>query len=421
MGECRASFNRFEIITRDRIGIALEVLEKIYKANIDLNSVEVFPKRVCVKMQQIDENRKEMLKNDISRINDVIRINEIELLNYEKKEKKLLDVINSIVVSSSEEGAFKDIIGSSPSIEKVKKIAATVSKSNSTILITGESGTGKELFARAIQGLSSRKDKSFVTINCAAMPENLIESELFGYEKGSFTGAMTSGKDGLFKEANGGTLFFDEIGELSMHLQAKLLRVLQEGVIRRIGSNKEEKVDVRIIVATNRNLEEMVREKKFREDLYYRLNVIPIYIPPLRERLEDIPLLVTYFIEKLDRKLNKNISTASMDFIGKLMNYEWPGNVRELQNVIERAMNLCEDKILTQDYLFFDFNREYKLESSKLIIRNDLKLKDLVELCEKEAIVRVMEKSKSIRKSAKVLGISHTALINKIKKYNIIV
>lgn len=413
------SFNRLEIITKDRMGIALEVLEKIYKANIDLNSVEVFPKRVCVKMQQIDEVRKEMLKKDISNIDDVININEIELLNYEKKEKKLLDVINSIVVSTSEEGAFRDIIGSSPSIEKVKKIAATVSKSNSTILITGESGTGKEIFARAIQNLSSRKDKSFVTINCAAMPDNLIESELFGYEKGSFTGAITSGKEGLFKEADGGTLFFDEIGELSMHLQAKLLRVLQEGVIRRIGSNKEEKVDVRIIAATNRNLEEMVKEKKFREDLYYRLNVIPIYIPPLGERLEDIPLLVTYFIEKLDRKLNKNISTASMEFIGKLMNYEWPGNVRELQNVIERAMNLCEDNILTQDYLFFDFNREYKSENSNLIINNDLKLKDLVELCEKEAIARVIEKSKSIRKSAKTLGISHTALINKIKKYGI--
>lgn len=414
-------FIRFEITTKDRIGVTFEILEKIYKANIDLNSVEVFPKRVCVKMQQIDESRKEMLKKDISNINDVIQINEIELLNYEKKEKKLLDVINSIVVSSGEEGAFRDIIGSSPTIEKVKKIAVTVSKSNSTILITGESGTGKELFARAIQSLSSRKDKSFVTINCAAMPDNLIESELFGYEKGSFTGAITSGKEGLFKEADGGTLFFDEIGELSMHLQAKLLRVLQEGVIRRIGSNKEEKIDVRIIAATNKNLEEMVRQKKFREDLYYRLNVIPIYIPPLRERLEDIPLLVTYFIEKLDRKLSKNISTASMEFIGKLMNYGWPGNVRELQNVIERAMNLCEDKILTQDYLFFDFNREYKSESNSLIISNDIKLKDLVALCEKEAIVRVMEKSKSIRKSAKVLGISHTALVNKIKKYGIVV
>ena len=218
---------------------------------------------------------------------------------------KAIEIAN--VIAGTTEGAFKEIVGNSNKIEFVKKIVETVAKSDSTILFRGESGTGKELFAKAIQSLSSRKNRPFVIINCAALPDNLIESELFGYEKGSFTGAINSGKEGLFKEADGGTLFLDEIGELSIVLQAKLLRVLQEGVIRKVGSTKEENVNVRIIAATNRNLEEMIRQGKFREDLYYRLNVIPITIPPLRDRLEDIVSLVTLFISKFNKKLNKEI------------------------------------------------------------------------------------------------------------------
>ena len=213
-------------------------------------------------------------------------------------------------------------------MHNLKKICKAVAKSDSTVLIRGASGTGKELFARAIKNLSQRENQRFITINCAAIPDSLIESELFGYEKGSFTGALYNGKQGLFKEADKGTLFLDEIGELSLATQAKLLRVLQEGVVRRIGSSKEEKIDLRIICATHRNLEEMLEKREFREDLYYRLNVIPIVIPPLTQRKEDIPLLVSYFIQKMNKKLGKLVSSTSMGFLESLMNYEYTGNIR---------------------------------------------------------------------------------------------
>lgn len=516
-------FIRLEILTKDRIGMTLDILEKLYNFNINLHSLEVFPKKVCIKIENMADDTKEVLKKSLSNLEGVSSIKEIELLQQEENERKLLATIDSVdegimainnkmeieifnsycekifhckkeevigtslenfidinapmvtlletgekydnveininnqrgeshylttgrpvkddnnntigvvasikdmeqaieianVVSSTEQGAFKELIGNCMSMERVKKLCASVAKSNSTILLRGESGTGKELFAKAIQNLSDRKNKNFVTINCAALPDNLIESELFGYEKGSFTGANATGKEGLFKEAHEGTLFLDEIGELSMVLQAKLLRVLQEGVIRKIGSTKEEKVDVRIIAATNRNLEEMIKKEEFREDLYYRLNVIPIYIPPLRDRLEDIPSLVTFFIDKLNKRLNKKISGAELTFINALMEYNWPGNVRELQNVIERAMNLCWDNLLELENLIIDFNGGTKTCNPNLNFEKDLKLKDIVEICEKEAIIKALKTHKSCRKAAKVLGVSHTTIINKTQKYNI--
>jgi len=322
------------------------------------------------------------------------------------------------VVTSTEKGAFSEIIGNGLEFERVKNLAATVAKGNSTVLLRGESGTGKELFAKAIKNLSTRKDKSLVTINCAALPENLIESELFGYEKGSFTGA-TSARDGLIKEADGGTLFLDEIGELSLPLQAKLLRVLQENKIRKLGSNKEESVDVRLITATNRDLETMVGEGKFRQDLYYRLNVFPIFIPPLRKRMEDIPVLVSYFIEKINSRIFKDIKGANADFINGLFQYDWPGNVRELQNVIERAMNICEKNILTEDDLILNISRELPLKYVSRTVGDEIKLGEAVYIFEKEKIMNSLEKNKTIRKTAKALGVSHTTIINKIKKYNI--
>jgi len=516
---------RFEIITKDRLGITVIILEKIYKAAINLLSVEVFPKKICVKMQNMDDSKKETLKKQLCSIEEVIMVNEIDLLNYEENERKLLAILDSVdegimvinkkfqidifnnycekvfhnkkeevigtdirkliggdapavklinsglkydnvevrvntergevhylttgrpivddnnitvgavasikdihkaieianVIAGTKEGAFKEIVGNSNKIEFVKKIVTTVAKSDSTILLRGESGTGKELFAKAIQSLSSRKNKPFVTINCAALPDNLIESELFGYEKGSFTGAINSGKEGLFKEADGGTLFLDEIGELSIVLQAKLLRVLQEGVIRKIGSTKEENINVRIIASTNRNLEDMILHGKFREDLYYRLNVIPIIIPPLRERLEDVSSLVTLFISKFNKKLNKQIKGAELSFINKLLSYNWPGNIRELQNVIERAMNLCGGKYIASQNFIMDLGIVSKVENKiDLGVHKDLLLKEVVELCEKQAILAALSKDKSLRKTAKELGVSHTTIINKIKKYKIL-
>lgn len=414
-------FIRFEIITRDRLGITVEILEKIYDRKINLISMEVFFEKVCVKIEEIDNEEKELLKSELYQIKDVLSISEIELLYHERDEKRLLEVIDSLV-SNNEEEAFKDIIGSSIQIENVKKMTTIVAKNNSTVLLRGDSGTGKELFARAIHNLSERKNKRFVTINCAAIPENLLESELFGYEKGSFTGAMQSGREGLFKEADAGTLFLDEIGELPMYLQAKLLRVIQEGSIRKIGSNKEEYIDVRIISATNKKLEEMIENKAFREDLYYRLNVIPMYIPKLSERLEDIPSLVQFFIAKFNKKLKKNVKGVELEFINALMQYYWPGNVRELQNVIERAMNLCEGDILTKRELIIEFGNKNNLNIDVPIsnkVNEQLPLKELMEQCEKEIIRRTLSSNKSCRKTAKLLGVSHTTIINKVKKYDI--
>ena len=487
---------RFEIITKDRIGITSEILDKIYRLNINIISLEVFPKKVCVKIQDIGEKEKISLKNSLYSIGGVVTIKDIELLEYEKYERKLLAIIDSVddgiiyinknlkieifnsyceeifhytkedvlgkdvrniikdapmvkllkgrpvkddnnnnigavasirdmkkaieianVVSTTDNGAFKEIIGNSAAIEKVKGMVRAVAKSNSTVILRGESGTGKELFAKAIYNLSGRRDKKFVPINCAALPENLIESELFGYEKGSFTEAVST-KEGLFKEAHEGTLFLDEVGELPLLLQAKLLRVLQEGTIRKIGSNKEEKVDVRIICATNKNLEDMIQKGEFREDLYYRLNVIPICIPPLRDHLEDIPILVTHFIGKLNKKLNKNILGAELEFINELLKYNWPGNVRELQNVIERAMNLCTRDLLGKDHLMIDIYEPPKVIND-IDKEGELTLKEVVDMAEKEAIIKSLKKNKTFRKTAKALGVSHTTIMNKLNKYGI--
>lgn len=236
--------------------------------------------------------------------------------------------------------SFEDILGKSAVLEQAKKKARQAAGSPSTLLITGESGTGKELFARAIHHFSDRKDYPFMAVNCGAIPDNLLESELFGYEEGAFTGAKKGGKLGKFEIANKGTLFLDEIGDLSLHLQVKLLRVLQERELERVGSNKRIKIDVRIICATNKNLEEMVSRGEFRRDLFFRLNVIPIGVPPLRDRKEDIPLLVDSMIRRCNKLIKKNIRGMDEEARACILNYSWPGNVRELQNAIEYAVNM---------------------------------------------------------------------------------
>lgn len=319
---------------------------------------------------------------------------------------------------------FDEILGESSSIKRVKELAKMVAKSDSTILIRGESGTGKELFARSIHMASPRRDKPFVAINCAALPDSLLESELFGYAEGAFTGAKKGGKQGLFKYADKGTLFLDEIGELSAHLQVKLLRVLQEEKIRRIGAHEEERVDVRIIAATNRDLETLIKTGQFREDFYYRLNVIPLWIPPLRERKDDIPILVTHFVNKLSKKMNKDIEGISEEAMDKLFKYDWPGNIRELANVIERAINVCDDKfikpkhlILRQEEMSRTVNRQYV--HGEIIKEKPKKLKELVAEIEKEAITKALKKHKTIRKAARALGVSHATVINKMRQYDI--
>ncbi|MBC2579614.1 sigma 54-interacting transcriptional regulator [Clostridium sp. DJ247] len=330
-----------------------------------------------------------------------------ERLNYYKEE------LNRHTKLSS---SFNSIIGCSSSLKDCLIIAEKASKSTSTVLIRGESGTGKELIAQAIHNSSDRQDKPFVRVNCAAIPENLLESELFGYEKGAFTGAVKS-KPGKFAIANGGTIFLDEIGDMPALMQVKLLRVLQEKEFESVGSVTTQKVDVRIIAATNRNLEEMIKEQSFREDLYYRLNVLNILLPPLRNRKQDINLLVEHFIHKINNKINKNISGIDKKSLMYLQEYHWPGNIRELENIIERAINMCDGTIITEkDLPFYIKNEEY--ESGNLVKLKNGELLTLEEY-EKEIITLAMKKYGSYNKSAKALGVTHRTISLKCKKYDI--
>ncbi|MBE9505089.1 MAG: sigma-54-dependent Fis family transcriptional regulator [Proteobacteria bacterium] len=314
--------------------------------------------------------------------------------------------------------SFENIIGKSSKMQelfnKIKKIANV----KSTVLIMGESGTGKELVARAIHYNSGRKNEPFVAINCGAIPENLIESELFGHVKGAFTDAV-SARRGLFEEAHGGTLFLDEIGELPLNLQVKLLRVLQESEIKRVGGTTTIKVDVRIVAATTRNLAEEVKEGRFRDDLFYRLNVLPMVLPPLRERMDDVPLLMNHFIHKFRDTLNLEVEGVDHDSLELILNYSWPGNVRELENAIERGMVMAEGKLIVADDLPADIKSKPTAESMQVDDGN-LSIKKNCSAMEEKLIRKALEKTGGNRtKAAKLLEISHRALIYKIKDYNV--
>ena len=311
-----------------------------------------------------------------------------------------------------------NIISTSEIMEHTKQKALIASKSNSTVLITGESGTGKELFARAIHNHSDRSDYPFVAVNCAAIPDNLLESELFGYEEGAFTGAKKGGKLGKFEIAQKGTIFLDEIGDMSLHLQGKLLRVLQERELDKIGSGSNILIDVRVIAATNKSLEELVKNGQFREDLYYRLKVIPLMLPPLRNRKDDIPLLIDYMIKEYSQKLNKDVIGMEDDVRTALVDYSWPGNVRELQNIIEYSINMSISNLLTLDII--PNNIKYKYYDDKCHKEEISTLADL----EKEEIIKALNKFKNYKKDkdlvAKALGISRATLYRKLEKYNLV-
>ena len=308
----------------------------------------------------------------------------------------------------------KDFIFTSPKMQSVYLKIQKVAKTTTTVLITGESGTGKEVAARAIHLNSSRTEKPFIPVNCGAIPESLIESEFFGYSKGAFTGADPKGKIGFFEQAEGGTIFLDEIGDMPLSLQVKLLRVLQEKTITPIGSNKIKKVDVRIIAATNKNLEELVKENKFREDLYYRLNVFPIYIPPLRERPKDIEELSLYFISKYSQLFNLSPKKISNEVKDIFFSYSWPGNIRELKNTIEYIVNVIDEK---ENIIF-----KKHLPSKFVNTFENKEIKTLAEL-EKDAIKSLLGKfgnsSKDKIKVANTLDISLATLYRKIKQYNL--
>nr|WP_280922358.1 sigma 54-interacting transcriptional regulator [Sedimentibacter acidaminivorans] len=308
---------------------------------------------------------------------------------------------------------FNDIIAESNIMFDLVNQGKLYSKSDSPVLITGESGTGKELFARAIHNESKRNSKPFIAINCAAIPDQLLESELFGYEPGTFTGGNKEGKAGIFEIASGGTVFLDEIGEMASHLQAKLLRVLQEKKVRRVGSSKEVPFDSRLITATNKKIDEMVKNKEFRLDLLFRINIFNINIPPLRERKEDLPILFEYFTKIHSDRYGKDIVGIDQNAMRKLINYNWPGNVREFQNVLERAVALSKTNEISTKDIFLNYN----ITPDTNITGNSLK--ECIESLEKIKIVESLKSNKSIREAAKSLKVTHTLLINRMKKYNI--
>jgi two-component system response regulator AtoC len=308
---------------------------------------------------------------------------------------------------------FSDLIGKSHKMEQVFELIRTVAKSNATVLIQGETGTGKELVARAIHAASNRKSGPFIPVNCANLPETLLESELFGHEKGSFTGAIAQ-KKGKFEIAHQGSLLLDEIGDVSLNFQLHLLRVIERKEFTRVGGNQVIKVDVRIISSTNKDLKKAIEQKQFREDLYYRLNVVTIHLPPLRERTEDIPVLAQYFLRKYNTENNKNIIGFSPKVMEFFMNYRWPGNVRELENAIEHSLVVAKDELIQLDNLPVLIRKSSAKEAFPLTTD-----KTLAEL-EKEYIIKVLKENNGNRaRTARILGIERTTLYNKIKSYEI--
>ncbi|MGO1580207.1 MAG: sigma-54 interaction domain-containing protein [Peptoniphilaceae bacterium] len=333
------------------------------------------------------------------------------------------------IIEGNNDIDLDDIIGQSDIINNSITLARQVATSSSSVMIRGESGTGKELFARAIHNNSQRSNNPFIAINCASIPDNLLESELFGYEKGAFSGANSSGKIGRFELADGGTLFLDEIGDLPIHLQPKLLRVLQDGSFVRLGGNQTIKVNFRLIAATNRKLEEMVENNEFREDLYFRLNVIPIHVPPLRQRREDIPIIANIKLSEYCHKLGKMQKKFSPEILSLFQKSEWKGNVRELENIIEYLVNISNDEIIDLDLLPYNFQKSYREDSlndtNSEVFRENISgnLEDMLSVYEKNILEYFLKKyghaTIDKQKIADKLGINISTLYRKLYRYNL--
>ena len=349
----------------------------------------------------------------ISLFQDIDEINRLYSV-LQKKESDIRSLKDKLHSISSAKYDFDDIVGTSPALTKAIKTAREVARTDVTVLIQGESGVGKEMFAHSIHANSRRSRAPFIRINCAAIPDNLIESELFGYEKGAFTGA-TQQKTGMFELANHGTILLDEIGDMSVQVQTRLLRILEEREFYRVGGQRPVQLDIRVIAATNRDLHKAIEEGKFREDLFYRINIFNVDIPPLRERGEDVVLLAQHFLERYARKMDKVIYGITDVGKGLLMNYDWPGNIRELRNVIERATVVCHDDMLSEKELgYLAPEQEIKEVDDKIIPLNEM---------EKQAIQRGLALYGSSmagkQQIAKALGISFRTLYNRLKEYQL--
>ncbi len=388
--------------------VNINIKDAISNFNIKLLNKEYKDKRISIN----GKNESFLIKSSPiifkgERVSNIIEFN------------KKIDEVQAAykLFASSKIIKFEDIMGNSNNLKNVKLIAKNIAKTDSTVLLRGESGTGKELFARAIHFESERYNAPFIAVNCASIPDNLLESEFFGYEGGAFSGAKREGQMGKFELANGGTIFLDEIGDLPLHLQPKILRVLQEQTFNRIGGKEEICVDVRIIAATNRDLENMVKHGQFRQDLYYRLNVIPIYLPSLKDRGEDIILLSEYFMDKFCKRFNLSIKQLSKEVKESFNRYSWPGNIRELENVIEYIVNTTKENIIYNEHLpkSFKVSKEYSKGSKSL--------QERIYEYERNLLISMMdeygEDGKGKEKIAKELDINLSTLYRKLNKYNL--
>jgi len=343
------------------------------------------------------------------------QMDDIRLVVKNALEKQKLQKDVSILKEQLKTPSLENIIGQGPAMKELFSIVSKTAESNANVLITGESGTGKELVAKAIHSLSPRKDQHFVAINCAAIPEGLLESELFGYMKGAFTGAAAN-KQGLFELANEGTLFLDEIGEMPLSLQAKLLRIIEDRTFRRVGGISDIKVDVRIISASNRDIKSLAEKGQFREDLYFRLNVLSVKIPPLRERGDDIPLLVDHFMKKFAGDKKK----FSQDAIEMLKNYQWKGNVRELENIIERVVLLCDRDVIGVEQLPEEIKSDSTSTKEVTVPRGGVDVENIMEEMEKAYLLKALEQTNGVKtEAAKLLNLTFRSFRHKLKKYGI--
>lgn len=414
--------HRFQLMITDyklpgMDGIAL--LQKVKEKSLETEVLVITAYgTIELAVQAIQKGAADFITKPFSPEELTIKVNNILARIREKEELRRISEENLYLRDQVEvQFNYGEIIGNSPAMQKVYRTIEKVAKGDSSVIIYGESGTGKELVARAIHKASARKDRAFVRVNCGALAEGVLESELFGHEKGAFTGALKR-KKGRFELAHQGSVFLDEIGDIPLATQVKLLRVLQEKEFERVGGEETLTVDVRVIAATHKKLKEEIERGNFREDLYYRLHIIPIYLPPLRERKEDIPVLTEHFIRKIAQELKIPDLTIHEQAMQKLLTYDWPGNVREFENVLERAAVLCEEgQILPTDLPHLLESRE----SPVTISENNLNLNQTLESVEKQLLEKAMDRARGIKtEAAKLLGIKTSALYYKLQKYGMI-
>ncbi|QQE80300.1 sigma 54-interacting transcriptional regulator [Alicyclobacillus sp. SO9] len=423
---------RWCLETDDRIGMVRDIVSAVADCGGDVEAMEVVSRYVYIRLH-CSNTQTMQLQSALQSVSGVRRVDAIDSLPYEADEQNLIRRVMDRE-GSDETLSFSGLIYKSDSMKAQVHIAKAIAARDVPVLITGESGTGKELMARAIHNASARSQHRFVAVNCAAIPETLLDSELFGYVEGAFTGARRGGRLGLFEVADGGTLFLDEIGEMNPAVQAKLLRVLSESELRRVGDSESRKVNVRVLAATNRNLEHLISTGQFRQDLFFRLNVIPIQLPPLRDRKDDIVPLAMAFISRMERRLERKFQ-LSVESQNAIREYAYPGNIRELQNIIERACYLCESEVLSPNLFMTDSflpksvpanlqdaaedgantpPAEAAYSSSSSV--PETSLRNLVRTYELKIIQDTVNRLGSVRKAAAELGVSHTTLLNKLHR-----